>query len=197
MEAEVALDVPDTKRKVVVTTPVMADGAAIWRIARDSSTLDLNSSYAYLLWCRDFAHTSAIATLDGDEVGFVLGYSRPQAPDTLLIWQISVDEKHRGRGIAAALLDDVVRRAMDAGVKHLETTITPDNTASIRLFTALAERWDTPLARTPLFRTAHFPDDHSAEDLFRVGPFVTAPPSTRNRHSDVALTLSGDIAPRN
>lgn len=35
--------------------PGVEDGAAIWRIARDSRTLDLNSSYSYLLWCRDFA----------------------------------------------------------------------------------------------------------------------------------------------
>ncbi|MGY5138554.1 diaminobutyrate acetyltransferase, partial [Streptomyces nigrescens] len=38
-------------------TPRVEDGAAIWRIARDSKTLDLNSSYSYLLWCRDFAAT--------------------------------------------------------------------------------------------------------------------------------------------
>src|SRR5437879_5926964 len=48
-------------------TPTVEDGAAIWRIARDSQTLDLNSSYSYLLWCRDFARTSVVARDDRGE----------------------------------------------------------------------------------------------------------------------------------
>lgn len=62
-------------------TPRVDDGAAIWRIARDSEVLDLNSSYSYLLWCRDFAATSVVARgADGEPVGFVTGYLRPEAP---------------------------------------------------------------------------------------------------------------------
>ncbi|CAO0837892.1 L-2,4-diaminobutyric acid acetyltransferase OS=Streptomyces microflavus OX=1919 GN=ectA_1 PE=3 SV=1 [Streptomyces microflavus] len=57
----------------------MEDGAAIWRIARDSEVLDLNSSYSYLLWCRDFAATSAVARgEDGEPIAFVTGYIRPE-----------------------------------------------------------------------------------------------------------------------
>ncbi len=59
----------------------MEDGAAIWRIARDSKVLDLNSSYSYLLWCRDFAATSAVARGEnGEPIAFVTGYLRPTAP---------------------------------------------------------------------------------------------------------------------
>ncbi len=74
-------------------TPRVDDGAAIWRIARDSKTLDLNSSYSYLLWCRDFAATSVVARDGaGEPVGFITGYVRPQQPRTLLVWQVAVDE---------------------------------------------------------------------------------------------------------
>ncbi|RBL85135.1 diaminobutyrate acetyltransferase, partial [Streptomyces cavourensis] len=60
-----------------IDTPRVEDGAAIWRIARDSEVLDLNSSYSYLLWCRDFAATSAVARgEDGEPIAFVTGYIR-------------------------------------------------------------------------------------------------------------------------
>ncbi len=49
----------------------------MWRIARDSKTLDLNASYAYILWCRDFAATSVVATVDEQPAGFVTGYRPP------------------------------------------------------------------------------------------------------------------------
>lgn len=52
------LDLPED---LTLDTPRVEDGAAIWRIARDSKALDLNSSYSYLLWCRDFAATSVVA----------------------------------------------------------------------------------------------------------------------------------------
>lgn len=38
-----------------IDRPRPGDGPLLWRLARDSGTLDLNSAYSYLLWCRDFA----------------------------------------------------------------------------------------------------------------------------------------------
>jgi L-2,4-diaminobutyric acid acetyltransferase len=64
---------------IFIAEPVLADGPHLWRLARDSRVLDLNSSYAYLLWCRDFAATSVVAKVDGNVVGFVTGYVRPMA----------------------------------------------------------------------------------------------------------------------
>src|SRR5205823_2377512 len=55
----------------LIETPTKADGAQLWRIARDSAKLDLNSPYAYLLWCRDFAETSCVAREGDEAVGFV------------------------------------------------------------------------------------------------------------------------------
>ncbi|GDY30107.1 L-2,4-diaminobutyric acid acetyltransferase [Gandjariella thermophila] len=166
-----------------VEPPTLADGSALWRIARDSGALDLNSSYAYLLWARDFAGTSAVARHDGNVVGFVTGYVRPDAPDTVVVWQVAVDASHRGGGVAGRLVDHVLHRAVRTGVRYLETTITADNAASIRLFTALAERWGAELSRSVLFGAELFPDGHEAEYLYRIGPLVTpapaAPPADR------------------
>lgn len=156
--------------EVTIDAPSTSDGSKMWRIACDSRKLDLNSSYTYLLWCRDFAGTSAVARADGDVVGFVTGYVRPQVPDTLMIWQIAVQTAHRGRGIATALLHDVLRRASEAGVTYVETTITSENEASIGLFGALAAHWGATVERLELFHSAQFPDEHDSEELFRIGP---------------------------
>lgn len=155
----------------VIDRPSTEDGATIWRIARDSGKLDLNSSYAYLLWCHDFADTSAVARVGEDVVGFVIGYRRPTARDTVVVWQIAVDAGQRGRGTAAALLDAIVRTT---GVRHLETTITSDNDASNALFRSLADRWGAQMRVAGEFAARKFPDDHETEVLYRIGPFESA-----------------------
>lgn len=158
----------------MIEPPIKADGAALWRIARDSEKLDLNSSYAYVLWCHDFADTSVVARFDGTAVGFVIGYRRPTAPDSVLVWQVAVDGSQRGQGLAGALLDSLFIRLVDEGVRYLDTTITPDNTASIRLFESFAKRWNATLERSQLFVAEDFPDAHEPEDLFRIGPLARA-----------------------
>lgn len=152
----------------------MEDGAAIWRIARDSEVLDLNSSYSYLLWCRDFAATSVVARDEkGEAVAFVTGYIRPDRPETLVVWQVAVDAAHRGKGLAAELLDALTTRvSAEQGLRSVETTITPDNTASDRLFTSYAQRHDVALEREVLFEGGLFPEGtHLPEVLYRIGPF--------------------------
>ncbi|MCU1608244.1 MAG: ectA, partial [Pseudonocardiales bacterium] len=93
---------------VSLVEPGRADGPHLWRLTRDSRVLDLNSSYAYLLWCRDFAGTSVVAKVDGNVVGFVTGFLRPQATDTVMVWQVAVDARHRGRYLASRMLHTLV-----------------------------------------------------------------------------------------
>ncbi len=147
--------------------PAPADGGHMWTLARDSRVLDLNSSYSYLLWCRDFAATSVIAEVAGEPAGFVTGYLRPDAPGTLMIWQVAVDSRFRGHGIAAAMLEHLAART---AADRLETTITEDNAASIRLFTAFAEAHAAPLTTSPLFVPEDYPDGHETEFLYEIGP---------------------------
>jgi L-2,4-diaminobutyric acid acetyltransferase len=160
--------------RLEIDAPVVADGPALYRITRDSAVLDVNSSYAYLLWCRDFAQTSAVARADGAVVGFVTGYIRPDAPDTLVVWQIAVDASQRGGGVAGRLLGHLVDRVRPRGVRYLETTITPDNSASIKLFTALARERAANIESSELFTADLFPEAHLGEDLYRIGPFEPA-----------------------
>lgn len=152
-------------------TPTVEDGAAIWRIARDSGVLDLNSSYSYLLWCRDFAATSLVARDSGGRpVGFVTGYVRPDRPGTLVVWQVAVDQAHRGRGLATRMLDGLAERLDALGVHRMETTITPGNKASSRLFASFGRRHGAGVEREVLFAGELFPDGHEPEVLYRIGP---------------------------
>lgn len=147
-------------------------------MARDSQVLDLNSSYSYLLWCRDFSATSVLASIEGKPAGFVTAYLRSDAPDTLMVWQVAVNAEFRGQGIAARMLDSLVDQVSEQTgdgtgrppVAWLETTITADNEASVALFEGFAHRNGTRLERTALFEDEHFPDDHDTEYLFRIGP---------------------------
>lgn len=149
--------------------PEISDGARIWALARDSRVLDVNSAYSYLLWCRDFWATSIVAETAGELAGFVTGFVRPEAPGTLFIWQVAVAETQRGKGIGVAMLDGLLTRA-PAGVRRLETTVSPDNTASRAMFTALARRRGMSLNKQALFTTDDFPAAHEAEELYVLEP---------------------------
>ncbi|SUD49002.1 L-2,4-diaminobutyric acid acetyltransferase [Nocardia otitidiscaviarum] len=154
-------------------SPRVEDGGGIWRIARDSRVLDTNTSYAYLMWCRDFAGTSVVAEIDGDIAGFVIGYCRPQAPDVLFVWQVAVDHAYRGRGLGVEMLDTLMNSCAAHGVSTLETTISDDNPASIAMFNSLTRRRRAVIADYPLFEREHFPDQHEAERLYRITPPTT------------------------
>lgn len=158
-------DVAGLPQEVQFREPDRADGAAMWRLARDSGSLDLNTSYAYLLFARDFADTCRVAVVGGDVVGFVLGYRRPTEPGTLFVWQIAVDPAQRGKQLAGRLLGDVA-----ADARFVEASITADNTASQRLFERFARDRDTDLTRGDFLAASDFPDGHDAEGLVRIGP---------------------------
>ncbi|QTX04136.1 diaminobutyrate acetyltransferase [Agromyces archimandritae] len=167
-------DVEKLNPEIVV--PDLEHASEMWRIAKHTEVLDLNTSYAYLVYCRDFARTSRVA-LDGDDaVGFVMGHVRPERPHHLFIWQVAVDESHRGQGLAGRMLDELYADvAASNDIHSLETTITDDNEASQRLFGSFARRWqDAAMTVDPLFEPAHFPDGHGAERLYEIGP-ITLP----------------------
>lgn len=162
-------EVPGESRDLQIRPPLLADGADMWRLARDSGALDLNTSYAYLLMARDFGTTTRLAVQDGQAVGFVLGYLRPDAPETLFIWQIAVDASQRGRQVAGRMLDALLEDLPQ--VTRLETTITADNTASQRLFASFARRHGAEERIDPLITEQHFPDaGHGAELLHTISP---------------------------
>jgi L-2,4-diaminobutyric acid acetyltransferase len=151
--------------------PVLADGAAVCTLIRNCPPLDVNSCYCYFLLCSHFADTSVVAESDGSITGFISAYLEPTAPDTVFVWQVAVDASQRGTGLAGRMLDAIVSRPECAGVRWLETTVSPSNHASRRLFERFAERHGARLEEQPFLEAADFGDSgHEAEPLLRIGP---------------------------
>lgn len=156
--------------------PRMEDGAAIWRLLRESPVLDLNSAYLYLMMCRNFASTCVVADRAGALYGFATAYLLPARPDTLFLWQIGVSPDARGQGLASRMLMELLQRDACTAVTHLETTVSPSNAPSRALFRGLARRLDTQLQELPGIAASLFPhegaeDGHEDEPLLRIGPF--------------------------
>jgi L-2,4-diaminobutyric acid acetyltransferase len=154
--------------QLTIGQPSVPDGVACWRLAAATGVLDVNSRYAYMLWCRDFAATSVVARMGEDVVGFITGFRRPNEPSALVVWQVAVSEAVRGCGVAGRMLDSLFDRV--PGVEYLETTITPDNGASIALFRRFAERRGARVRCRELFGAELLGPGHQPEVLFRIGP---------------------------
>ncbi|MFA7429084.1 MAG: diaminobutyrate acetyltransferase [Rhodospirillaceae bacterium] len=154
--------------------PTHHDGAAMWRLVRDSGALDENSAYAYLMMGEWFADTCVVAE-DGPSsrlAGFVMGFVPPRQPDTLFVWQVGVDHQHRGRGLGLRLLTQLIAEAPPP-VRFLEATVTPSNAASEALFGAAARAHDAAIEITDLFGSDAFPGTgHEPERRFRIGPIL-------------------------
>lgn len=167
---------------ICVEPPRIDDGPELWRLARECDELDLNSPYCYLLWCREFGQTSVVARTGRTVIGFVTGLIRPEAVDTLFVWQVAVDRAYRGYGIGRGMLNGLTASASRFGCRYLEATVSPGNEPSARMFTSFARAHAAPLAWSEGFGAAMFPDRHEREDLLRIGPLRNGHGPEDERH---------------
>lgn len=153
--------------------PQATDGYALSQLVERCKPLDTNSVYCNLLQCSDFADTGIAAIAeDGDLVGFISGYRPPARPETLFVWQVAVDSRMRGQGLALKMLLALVERLAPQGVTHMETTITPDNEASQALFKKAFRQLGADYSTAVKFaRDTHFNGLHDDEVVYRAGPF--------------------------
>ncbi len=153
--------------------PGPEEGQALQDLIRRSPPLDLNSTYCYHLLARHFRETCVVAEVDGCLAGCLTAYLRPDAPGTLFVWQLAVQEDFRGQGVAGRMLEFLLERPVCRGVVYLETTVGPNNTASRRCFERLAANRHCPVRTLPFLNETHFGPDahHEAEVLLRIGPF--------------------------
>jgi L-2,4-diaminobutyric acid acetyltransferase len=70
------------------------------------------------------------------------------------------------------MLEELLARDQTASVRYLETTVSPSNQASRRMFASLARDRGVALEEQALFTPTMFGGaDHEAERLLRIGPF--------------------------
>jgi L-2,4-diaminobutyric acid acetyltransferase len=143
----------------------------MWRLAKGSRTLDVNSPYAYLLACRHFRDTTVVAAEGNEVVGFVVAYRPPTSPEAVFVWQIAVGGDQQGNGLGGRLLDELIARQACRDVTFLEATVTPSNVASKRLFYGFARRHGAEVVETRCFPAEAFPAAHEEEILLRIGGF--------------------------
>ena len=165
--------------QTILRPPTPNDGASVFRLIGRCPPLDINSMYCNLLQCTHFAGTSvtAVQTINTSEalVGFISAYLVPEREDTLFIWQVAVDERARGAGLAGSMLKHILDRPQCRHAKYLETTITESNQASWGLFNSLAKKLGTSLDKSVMYdRDKHLAGEHDTEFLVRIGPFKLA-----------------------
>ncbi|MFB4165826.1 diaminobutyrate acetyltransferase [Alteribacillus sp. JSM 102045] len=164
-------DTVSTVDSLAFEKPTVEDGADMWELVKNS-TLDLNSSYKYIMMCEFFAKTCVVAKEKGELVGFVTAFIPPEKRDTVFVWQVGVDSSQRGKGLASRLLNELVERTACEDVKYLEATVTPSNEPSQALFKKLARTHNTNCEVSECFAEDLFPGEgHEAELTFRIGPF--------------------------
>lgn len=176
---------PISGGRVTLRKPTVADGRVIWELVSNSGVLDLNSPYSYLILCKHFADTCLLAEQGGQVVGFVTAYRPPVSPEVVFVWQVGVAESLRGQGLGSTLLYSLLDTEACRDASFLEATVTPSNTASLRLFQSLARRLEAGFREEPCFREEHFGGvAHEPEHLVRIGPFHSSNLHRKERNSE-------------
>jgi len=152
-------------------TPIANDGVAMHALVERCKPLDVNSQYCYLILCEHFPSTCVIVEKDNEVVGFITAYIPPRKRDTLFIWQVAVDARLRGQGLAKKMLGTLLSRSNLKRANYIEATVNPSNGASRALFQSLANDCSCAFDEELIFPATMFGEgNHEQENLIRVGP---------------------------
>ena len=163
--------------EIMLRLPAREDAIGIWKLIRSCPPLDVNSSYMYLLLCEHNPQTCVVAERDGAIVGFVSGYRLPADPTVLFIWQVAVHPDGRGLGLGKRMIVEILGSSGCDGVMSLETTVSPSNQASRKMFSAIADTLSSPINEKEYFSSALLGESgHEPENLITIGPFGDGKP---------------------
>ncbi|HEX9759129.1 MAG TPA: diaminobutyrate acetyltransferase [Nitrospiria bacterium] len=166
------MQIQTKQNEIVLRAPNVADGPKVWKLVKDSQTLDLNSVYCYLVLFKHFPDTCVVAEQEKNLIGFVTAYIPPASPNVLFIWQIGIQPIMKEKGLGKSLITHLLKRPVCQNISFIETTITPNNVASKALFHALPRTLKTACMESSGFPEDLFPEgNHPAEYLYRIGPF--------------------------
>jgi L-2,4-diaminobutyric acid acetyltransferase len=155
---------------LTIRSPNVEDGRALHGLIAECPPLDLNSPYAYLIFCKDFADTCVVASDSTGLIGAITAYRPQRRQDTLFVWQVAVAPAYRGQGLAHRMLRSLLHRPALRRIAYVEATVGPGNAASRGLFAGLAKERGVNMATSPLFTDEQLGAGHEPEVLHRVGP---------------------------
>lgn len=165
------------KQQSLYLRPLEAtDTESLHKLINQSYVLDKNSTYCNLLQCTHFRDTSVAAVVNNELVGFVTAYVPPSEPATLFIWQLAVNELHRGTGLARKMINWLVSRPGLNKLTQLSATLAPDNCASRGLFESLAYEWGAALDRRLMDQPETCSVSRKDEYEFRIAPLPNREP---------------------
>lgn len=151
--------------------PLAQDGPGMYALVDRCKPLDLNSRYCYIILGDHFASSCVVAELDGEVAAMITAYVPPERRDTLFVWQVAVDARLRGRGVAKQMVRHLLQRRNLKGIRFVEATVNPSNDASRSLFRALSRECGCHYEESLIYPADMFGDgDHEQENLLRVGP---------------------------
>jgi len=157
------------EEEIILRHPVKEDGLKVYNLIKASPPLDLNSSYYYYIMCSDFGKSSLLAEQGDKLLGYISGYIPPEDEKTLFIWQVAVSEDARGKGMAGAILANLVQD-WNGLITTVKTTISPSNKASQALFKGFAEKNGYSISTSEYLSASDFGtgDDHESEVLYTI-----------------------------
>ncbi|QQE81086.1 diaminobutyrate acetyltransferase [Alicyclobacillus sp. SO9] len=163
---------PELTLPVAYRQPRIEDAPQVWSLVKKTGVLDVNSSYSYLMMSNYFGETCIVSEHDNRVIGYISGFIVPNRENVLFVWQVAVDERYRGYGVASNMLSKLLQREACKQVQYVETTVSPDNKASEAMFRRLADNLQTRLEVVGQFRAQLLPPDgHENERIFVIGPF--------------------------
>lgn len=91
----------------------------------------------YWLYARLFSSTCPVALVDGAVVGAVIAMRSQDDPNEVYIQDVMTHPDHRRKGVAAALVDVVRKRAEQWGCRRIYLTSEPDNAPAYAAWTSV------------------------------------------------------------
>jgi L-2,4-diaminobutyric acid acetyltransferase len=153
-----------------ILKPTKEDSKGIYELIKRSKPLDLNSEYLYLLQTVYFEGTCIAAKHEDKIIGFVSGFKVPKDDKTFFVWQLAVDKNYRGKNIAFRMLKTLFASKALADIKSIETTISPSNIASQRVFEKFANEMDFDKEISLFAAKDEFTEAHEDELLYMLKP---------------------------
>lgn len=157
--------------KIKINKPKKSQTKEIIKLVKDTKILDVNSEYLYFLQTIHFNEFCCVAVDEAKNnklIGFVSGYLIPNE-NSLFIWQVAVDKKYRGLGLAQKMILKIVNRKAMKKINFIKTTVSPSNKSSIRVFEKVAYELNTKIKKHKFLKMKDFTNSHEDEPMYVIG----------------------------